>query len=93
MTSTPRNATDLLARRVAEAPDHVAFEVRAADGSWRRITTREFDDDVRALAKGLIAAGLARGRHPRPHAVPARRPPHRGEPDDGEHAHPPCPSS
>lgn len=61
MTTAPRNATDLLARRVAEAPGHAAFEVRTAGGSWRQITTAEFEAEVRAVAKGLIAAGLQPG--------------------------------
>ncbi|BDZ42012.1 long-chain-fatty-acid--CoA ligase [Paraoerskovia sediminicola] len=58
-----RNATDLLARRVAAAPEHVAFEVRpgAADGAWRPVTTAQFYDEVVGLAKGFVAAGLAPG--------------------------------
>ncbi len=60
----PRNATDLLAHRVRRAPDHVAFEVRdagAAPGTWRPVTTRGFDAEVRALAKGLVAVGVQPG--------------------------------
>ncbi|WP_341955740.1 AMP-dependent synthetase/ligase [Microbacterium sp. LWH13-1.2] len=58
-----RNVTDLLVARVTAAPDHVAFEVAGADarGPWRPITTREFSDRVRALAKGFIAAGIQAG--------------------------------
>lgn len=60
-----RNATDLLAHRVWSAPEHVAFEVREAGappaGPWRPVSTRAFDREVRALAKGLIAAGLRPG--------------------------------
>lgn len=57
----PRNATDLLAHRVAQAPDHVAFEVRDAEGAWRPVTTRAFEAEVRALAKGLVGVGVQPG--------------------------------
>ncbi|MEV4668949.1 AMP-dependent synthetase/ligase [Microbacterium sp. LWO12-1.2] len=57
-----RNVTDLLVARVAAAPDHIAFEVEETDaGSWRPITTREFSNEVRALAKGLLAQGIQAG--------------------------------
>ena len=58
-----RNVTDLLVARVTAAPDHVAFEVAGADAAapWRPITTREFSDRVRALAKGFIAEGIQAG--------------------------------
>jgi long-chain acyl-CoA synthetase len=57
-----RNVTDLLARRLAAAPDHVAFDVPDPDSSrWRPVTTAEFAQDVIAIARGLIAAGLAPG--------------------------------
>ncbi|TDT78630.1 long-chain acyl-CoA synthetase [Arthrobacter sp. AG258] len=63
--STHRNATDLLMHRYRTSPEHVAFEVRAngADitAPWRQVTTRQFVSEVRALAKGLIAAGLQPG--------------------------------
>ncbi|MGN6441205.1 MAG: AMP-binding protein, partial [Arthrobacter sp.] len=60
-----RNATDLLMHRFRTSPDHIAFEVRAEDtpvtAPWRQVTTGQFVDEVRALAKGLIAAGLQPG--------------------------------
>ncbi|WP_194762329.1 AMP-dependent synthetase/ligase [Microbacterium sp. UFMG61] len=58
-----RNITDLLVARASAAPDHVAFEVSGADATaaWRPITTREFSDQVRALAKGFIAQGIRAG--------------------------------
>ncbi|MBP1137374.1 long-chain acyl-CoA synthetase [Arthrobacter sp. PvP023] len=63
--SIHRNATGLLMQRFRTSPDHVAFEVRAANAAitepWRRVTTRQFVDEVRALAKGLIAVGLQPG--------------------------------
>ncbi len=48
----------------AEAfPDAVAFRRRGGDGSdgWTEVTAREFADQVTAVARGLIAAGIAPG--------------------------------
>ncbi|WP_186814556.1 AMP-dependent synthetase/ligase [Actinotalea fermentans] len=60
-----RNTTDLLAGRVAGHPDAVAFDVREpgapVDAPWRPVTTAAFEAHVRAIAKGLVAAGLAPG--------------------------------
>lgn len=60
-----RNATDLLMERLKNSPEHIAFEVRSADGAvaapWKQITTREYFLEVQALAKGLIASGLQPG--------------------------------
>ncbi|BCW69923.1 AMP-binding protein [Arthrobacter sp. NicSoilB8] len=60
-SSLHRNATDVLMQRFRTDPGHVAFEVRAPDAPitepWRRVTTGQFVDEVRALAKGFIAAG------------------------------------
>lgn len=65
VSSDRRNASDLLAHRVRTAPDHVAFEVRAAGepvtAAWRQVTTREFEQEVRALAQGFVAAGVQPG--------------------------------
>lgn len=60
-----RNTADLLATRAAAHPDAVAFDVRDADapvtGPWRPVTAVQFEAQVRELAKGLVAAGLAPG--------------------------------
>jgi len=56
-----RNITDLLLRRVAEAPEHIAFDVVDADETWRQVSTTRFADEVRAVAKGLLARGLLPG--------------------------------
>ena len=57
-----RNVTDLLVARAAAAPGHVAFEVEdPSTGSWRPITTRGFEEEVRALAKGFMAQGIQAG--------------------------------
>lgn len=56
-----RNVTDLLVRRAEHAPDHAAFDVPVGDGSWRQVSTAQFLADVRRLAKGFVAAGVAAG--------------------------------
>ncbi|MCT9869094.1 AMP-dependent synthetase/ligase [Paenarthrobacter aurescens] len=60
-----RNATELLMQRVRTNPGHIAFEVRAPEAAmadtWRQVTTEQFVDEVRALAKGFIAAGIQPG--------------------------------
>ena len=55
------NMTDLLVDRVAATPDSVLFALPDADGGWSPVTTREFHDQVIALAKGLVAAGIEPG--------------------------------
>ena len=55
------NATDLLIDRVAETPDLALFAVPTADGGWSDVTAAEFLRQVRALAKGFIAAGIEPG--------------------------------
>lgn len=55
-----RNVSDLLASRAAAAPDHVAFQLPDG-GAWRDVTTREFEDTVIAVAKGMVATGVEPG--------------------------------
>lgn len=55
------NTTDLLVERLAASPDRVLFSLPTADGGWSPVTTREFYDEVIALAKGLVAAGIQPG--------------------------------
>ena len=60
--SNPReNVTDLLLNRVRKDPSHPLFSRLNADGSWRNVSSQEFLDEVIALAKGLIAAGIKPG--------------------------------
>ena len=60
--SNPReNVTDLLLNRVRKDPSHALFSRLNADGSWRNVSSQEFLDEVIALAKGLIAAGIKPG--------------------------------
>jgi long-chain acyl-CoA synthetase len=55
------NTTDLLVERAAATPDSVLFSLPTADGGWSPVTTREFHDQVIALAKGFVAAGIQPG--------------------------------
>ncbi|MDH6449914.1 long-chain acyl-CoA synthetase [Streptomyces sp. SAI-149] len=60
VTSPHVNATDDIVDNALHHPDHEAF-ARKVDGVWRPVTSREFADEVRALAAGLMAAGIAPG--------------------------------
>jgi long-chain acyl-CoA synthetase len=64
--------TDVVFERAARSPAVVVMRTKggtvlapaAASGdgrSWRAVTARQFADDVTALAKGLVAAGVAAG--------------------------------
>jgi long-chain acyl-CoA synthetase len=55
------NATDLLLERLKIAPKHPIFSRQNSDGSWREVTTESFYEEVKSLAKGLIAAGIKPG--------------------------------
>ncbi|WP_330320256.1 AMP-dependent synthetase/ligase [Streptomyces clavifer] len=45
----------------AEAPEEAVLSRKQADGSWQDVTAADFADEVRAVAKGLIAEGLQTG--------------------------------
>jgi long-chain acyl-CoA synthetase len=55
--------TDAVFERAAREPGRVVMRRRdaAAGGGWRDVTAQQFAEDVAALAKGLIAAGIAAG--------------------------------
>jgi long-chain acyl-CoA synthetase len=54
--------TDVVFERAAREPGRVVMRRKdAAGGGWRDVTARQFAGDVTALAKGLIAAGIAPG--------------------------------
>ncbi len=54
------NLTDDVVRNAAQRPDAVAFSRRDGTG-WSDVTTTEFLGQVRATAKGLLAAGVEPG--------------------------------
>jgi len=56
--------TDVVFERAAREPGTVIMRRRdpgAGGGGWQDVTARRFADDVMALAKGLMAAGIAGG--------------------------------
>jgi long-chain acyl-CoA synthetase len=55
------NATDLLVDRVALTPEGALFSLPTADGGWSDVTAREFHEQVVALAKGFMNAGVKAG--------------------------------
>lgn len=55
------NITDLLTGKAALASDPPLFSRRDSRGTWQDIRATEFLADVTALAKGLVASGIAAG--------------------------------
>jgi long-chain acyl-CoA synthetase len=58
--TTEGSLADLPTRNAASNPSRVAFS-RKEGGRWVDVTAAEFDQDVQAVAKGLIASGIAPG--------------------------------
>ncbi|MEU4995229.1 AMP-dependent synthetase/ligase [Streptomyces sp. NPDC021622] len=54
------NLTDIVRRNAVQHPD-VAVIGRKVDGTWQDVTAKNFLAEVRAAAKGLIAAGVRPG--------------------------------
>ena len=54
------NVADLLLERVAQTPSLALFAVPDGEG-WRDVTAADFQREVTALAKGLVAAGIEPG--------------------------------
>jgi long-chain acyl-CoA synthetase len=55
------STTALLRERVADGPSARLVAIPDSLGSWFDLTAQEFEDRVRALAKGLLHAGLHSG--------------------------------
>jgi long-chain acyl-CoA synthetase len=55
------SAADVVTRRAAEQPHAVMLRRKTADGTWSDVTAAQFRDEVHALAKGFIAAGVRAG--------------------------------
>lgn len=53
--------TDVVFDTAAKTPDAVVLRRQQADGNWTDITAARFSDEIRALARGLIAAGVGPG--------------------------------
>src|SRR4051794_18713483 len=58
---TSGNLTDDVVRNAAEAPDQAVFSRPDGAGGWADVTAARFLDDVRSVAKGLVAAGIGAG--------------------------------
>jgi len=54
------NLNDLLASRVRSTPDRVLIE-RHSEGRWLPMTAREYDAEIVAAARGLVAKGVQPG--------------------------------
>jgi long-chain acyl-CoA synthetase len=52
---------DIPFTNAAEAPSDVVMSRKGPDGQWRDVTAAVFRDEVLAVAKGLVAAGLRPG--------------------------------
>jgi long-chain acyl-CoA synthetase len=57
---TTGNITNIITDRVATEPGRVLLSRPLGDG-WQPVTAVEFDQEIRSVAKGLIAHGIARG--------------------------------
>ncbi|MDT4939670.1 MAG: long-chain acyl-CoA synthetase [Pseudonocardiales bacterium] len=60
ITLTENNTADFVFSNATERPDHVALR-RRVSGAWNDVTSAQFADEVTAVAKGLIAAGIEHG--------------------------------
>jgi long-chain acyl-CoA synthetase len=58
VSENPRSVPALFLDRVGKTPDAEAFRYPAADGTWKRLTWRETEERVRAVASGLASLGL-----------------------------------
>lgn len=59
--SPQSNITDFLERQAEERPDHGLFAVADEQDQWTDVSARDARERVRALAKGLIGAGVGPG--------------------------------
>jgi long-chain acyl-CoA synthetase len=55
------NLADVVTRRATEHPQRVALRRKADGGPWQDVTAAQFRDQVTALAKGLVSAGIGPG--------------------------------
>ena len=54
------NLTDDVVRNGEQHGDDIAFS-RRVEGAWQDVTAAQFLGEVRAVAKGLVAAGIEAG--------------------------------
>src|SRR5215468_8361846 len=53
--------TDVVFDTAARTPDVVMLRRQDAEGNWSDVTAGRFREEIRALAKGLIASGVGPG--------------------------------
>ncbi len=58
--ATAGNLTNLVAERAWFEPERIMLSRPLGEG-WQPVTAREFEEEVRAVAKGLIASGVNQG--------------------------------
>ena len=58
--ATSGNLSALVADRAKNEPNRITLSRPLGEG-WQGVTAKEFDDEVRAVAKGLIAANISAG--------------------------------
>ena len=59
--TTEGTLADLPRRNADAVPGESAFSRMGASGGWNDITFHQFADEVTALAKGFVAAGIGQG--------------------------------
>ena len=59
-TATSGNLTNLVAERAWFEPSRIMMSRPLGDG-WQKVTAQELDAQIRATAKGLVAAGIEIG--------------------------------
>lgn len=59
-TDPNANVTDFLERIATQNPTHPLFSIQNGE-QWQDLTAKEFHDEVRAIAKGLIGIGVQPG--------------------------------
>ncbi|MFD4561464.1 AMP-dependent synthetase/ligase [Streptomyces sp. NPDC058469] len=59
--ATHGSLADLPFENAAAAPEHLVLSRQDEDGNWHDVTAAEFAEQVQAVAKGMIAEGLAPG--------------------------------
>ena len=58
--ATKGNLSDLVADRAANEPNRITLSRPLGEG-WQGVSAKEFDNEVRAVAKGLIASNISVG--------------------------------
>jgi long-chain acyl-CoA synthetase len=59
--TTEGSLAQLPRRNATEAPNETAFSIKRPSGGWGQVSWTQFADDVDAVARGLVAAGVQPG--------------------------------